>query len=691
MNKNKLLLISLISASFSSGIVSAAPEISGKITYENASFIDSGTTIGAANSHSQGGTFKQEVSARIYLDGETEGMPYHFELQAYTDSKGVGKHASNDPYTQRDPLREAYFDKKADDWDLRIGKQQVVWGTADGIKLLDIVNPTDFSEMAQNQMEDSRIPVWMVNAEKIQEDGSSLQFIVSQPRENVFSGIDRNINTSVRANNQTTYADSTTDAHSRGQAFMLKGPDAITGYSNGMLNIVPDLGGVAGRFAGGFGGKSELSAGGMAGFTLDAFEAMTMGGGDLKTQNGYNMAYAMWGASMLCASNGTCTVSDSVTNANYNPDNGLGYHDLPDNFEAAVIGVSNLLGVDRDSVTGKQMLQYGFAPYYNTNLANYDANDVADATFDYMGSTTFKTFDAFLNAKSQYKYKMPKDHEVDLAARYRNTLSDGTNYSLVASYNYDKNPIINLSWVDDQGAALTKTVSTVGANKVITLADSSGDGYGGSHDRAPTLKFEQTVKRATNIGASFDTSIDTSSLGPVVIRGEALYQNGVYNPVMDRSKLAYGDLDAALTMEKGDRFKYVIGADVTALTNMMVSLQFIQDMNLDFYDGHKDTGKYTADYSTMSLLNGFNKAEKNKEFYSLFLSKPFGSSGQHRWNNIYMFEENDGNWNRFDIEYSLDDNTVATMEVNTYWGDKNTQFGQLKDSSNLQLGVKYTF
>ncbi len=68
-------------------------------------------------------------------------------------------------YTQNDYLRELYVDTGAGDWDLRIGKQQVVWGTADGIKLLDIINPTDFRELNQNAMEDARIPVWMINAE----------------------------------------------------------------------------------------------------------------------------------------------------------------------------------------------------------------------------------------------------------------------------------------------------------------------------------------------------------------------------------------------------------------------------------------------------------------------------------------------------------------------------------------------
>jgi hypothetical protein len=93
----------------------------------------------------------------------------------------------------------------------------------------------------------------------------------------------------------------------------------------------------------------------------------------------------------------------------------------------------------------------------------------------------------------------------------------------------------------------------------------------------------------------------------------------------------------------------------------------------------------------MHLVNGFNKGIKNKNFYSLFFSKPFGESGQHRWNNITMYEEGNGNWNRFDIDYSIDDDTQATFEYNKYWGNANTQFGQLAGASNVQVGVKYSF
>ena len=81
------------------------------------------------------------------------------------------------------------MDTSAGDWDFRLGKQQVVWGTADGIKLLDIINPTDFRELNQNAMEDSRIPVWMINAETNIGESSNVQLILSQAETNKVAGL----------------------------------------------------------------------------------------------------------------------------------------------------------------------------------------------------------------------------------------------------------------------------------------------------------------------------------------------------------------------------------------------------------------------------------------------------------------------------------------------------------------------
>jgi hypothetical protein len=48
---------------------------------------------------------------------------------------------------------------------LTIGKQQIVWGQTDGLKLLDVVNPQNFREFMLDDFENSRIPLWSLKAE----------------------------------------------------------------------------------------------------------------------------------------------------------------------------------------------------------------------------------------------------------------------------------------------------------------------------------------------------------------------------------------------------------------------------------------------------------------------------------------------------------------------------------------------
>ncbi len=882
MKKQNLILSAALVAVFSASTAFAEAEVTGKIVHESGFFSNTGSTIGNQGSsvanatdgnayygmvttattpiHGENDQFKSESTAKIYIDGEideiNEGATYHVELNLMKDGKAGKNYKSNETYTQRDAIREAYVDTMVEDWSIRTGKQQVVWGTADGMKLLDMINPTDYGEMAQNQMEDSRIPVWMINAETTNADGSEFQAIVSEPKENVFAGLNRNVNTEVRSNGYTGTTDITSDSTlnngtDQGHAFMMMGPDSITGVTNGFLNITPDLGSVATRFAYAFvpssvtttgintgagvvpapmvlnaltgaytiGGESiqpdaygvysaadsaklasfngaiggagagSLNSQLMEGFTVGGFSGMTMaqmdnslspaaaGGTGTADSNtlinipaGFRKAVAdTWGGiynqtkAALTAAGATSddAAIRSAIFVNLKMD-GLKKADGTTAVTAANVNTGDL--------TGGTMLDAGFQPLYNTNLSSFgDGN--ADSAFEYMTNTTFRTFDGFANAKSQYVYNMPKSDELDLALRFKNSTANGVNYSLNTSYNYDKNPIINLSWRGDSGQELTthevtsyytmdtttgalttqtkalhdaftntasdikhttKTLQLVDINAVGVVAptttggagtagqtSTSGDYYGsydvngvatnlkgvyggGSVDAsmvtagiagegAATLQFSQEVKRVKQIGGSFDTAIETAALGPIVIRGEALYTKDGYSPVMSKTTLSNGDLVGALQMKKADRFKFVLGADITALTNMMISAQFIQDSNLDFIDS---TTEYTTDYATMHLSNGFNKGIKDKNFYSLFFSKPFGASGEHRWNNITMLEEGlngNGKWNRLDAEFSIDDDTQATVEYNKYWGNANTQFGQLEKSSNIQVGVKYSF
>ncbi len=62
-------------------------------------------------------------------------------------------------------LREFTFEHRSNKTFVTIGKQQVVWGKADGLKVLDVVNPQDFREFILDDFEDARIPLWTLNIE----------------------------------------------------------------------------------------------------------------------------------------------------------------------------------------------------------------------------------------------------------------------------------------------------------------------------------------------------------------------------------------------------------------------------------------------------------------------------------------------------------------------------------------------
>ncbi|KXJ39647.1 MAG: hypothetical protein AXA67_11275 [Methylothermaceae bacteria B42] len=63
-------------------------------------------------------------------------------------------------------LRQFFFQGQIGDTHLTIGKQQVVWGKADGLKVLDVVDPQSFREFILEDFDDSRIPLWTVNIER---------------------------------------------------------------------------------------------------------------------------------------------------------------------------------------------------------------------------------------------------------------------------------------------------------------------------------------------------------------------------------------------------------------------------------------------------------------------------------------------------------------------------------------------
>ena len=72
---------------------------------------------------------------------------------------------------EMDFVRELYIDATADlangdQFSIRLGKQQVIWGRSDLFRVLDVINPVDYSRHnIYDELEDIRIPQWILKAE----------------------------------------------------------------------------------------------------------------------------------------------------------------------------------------------------------------------------------------------------------------------------------------------------------------------------------------------------------------------------------------------------------------------------------------------------------------------------------------------------------------------------------------------
>lgn len=114
--------------------------------------------------------------------------------RTYVDAKGIYRiddtwsltlegRAHYDPvgrlgYPKRlwlDP-RQALLDGRVGKIDLKLGLQQVVWGQADGLRVLDVINPLDYREFILEDFLDSRRPLWMARAD-IPVGSGALQFL----------------------------------------------------------------------------------------------------------------------------------------------------------------------------------------------------------------------------------------------------------------------------------------------------------------------------------------------------------------------------------------------------------------------------------------------------------------------------------------------------------------------------------
>ncbi len=69
-------------------------------------------------------------------------------------------------------IRELYFDFYTENMDIRLGKQFVVWGVLEGMRLTDEINPMDFRELILLDLLDYRIPLWTAKIDYYSEEAT---------------------------------------------------------------------------------------------------------------------------------------------------------------------------------------------------------------------------------------------------------------------------------------------------------------------------------------------------------------------------------------------------------------------------------------------------------------------------------------------------------------------------------------
>ena len=124
-------------------------------------------------------TFDLEAQYKISNDWVFFVHPRYFYDFAYSIRDDIfDKNQVKMGTTQRTEwLRDCYLDYTSDALDVRLGKQQVVWGQADGLPFLDRVMPFDLTKYWLPDFADIRIPLWMVKIEYSPVLNSTLQFL----------------------------------------------------------------------------------------------------------------------------------------------------------------------------------------------------------------------------------------------------------------------------------------------------------------------------------------------------------------------------------------------------------------------------------------------------------------------------------------------------------------------------------
>lgn len=111
---------------------------------------------------------------------------YDLDAQLFNDPEQISTYSeASSPYYSGDhavaDLREFYFDWVGGRSGIRFGKQQVVFGETDGMRVVDVLNPLNYSEFLLQDFEEMRIPTWMFNYRYRFDDFAAQVVVVPDP------------------------------------------------------------------------------------------------------------------------------------------------------------------------------------------------------------------------------------------------------------------------------------------------------------------------------------------------------------------------------------------------------------------------------------------------------------------------------------------------------------------------------
>lgn len=92
-----------------------------------------------------------------FLRGRLEASANVGNLYAFVSGEGEGNREVYQLNGAR--LREAWLEYDTDSWDIRVGRQIIVWGRADGLRITDNISPPDYTDFVLRGMEDTHKPV----------------------------------------------------------------------------------------------------------------------------------------------------------------------------------------------------------------------------------------------------------------------------------------------------------------------------------------------------------------------------------------------------------------------------------------------------------------------------------------------------------------------------------------------------